>query len=84
MCAVTHRAKLYQLSFLIIKSLDDVIGLQQMHVKPLYNTSIETLISPLSMLNLQKVPLIHLKKCVFYIIYKSKWPLRVIFKAILK
>ena len=29
MCAVTHRAKPYQLALLINKSLDDIIGTQQ-------------------------------------------------------
>ena len=29
MCAVTHRAKPYQLALLIKKSLDDIIGTQQ-------------------------------------------------------
>ena len=29
MCAVTHRAKPYQLALLIKKSLDDIIGIQQ-------------------------------------------------------
>ena len=29
MCAVTHRAKSYQLALLIKKSLDDVMGTQQ-------------------------------------------------------
>ena len=74
MCAVTHRAKPHQLALLIKKSLDDVI----VPVKPLYNTTItrnKIFISPLSMLYLQKVLLIHLKKCVFYIIYKLKLPL---------
>ena len=33
-------------------------------MKPFYNTSIKTFISPLSMLYLQKVVLVHLKKCV--------------------
>ena len=36
-------------------------------VKPLFNTSIKILISPLPMLYLQKVLSIHLKKCVLYI-----------------
>ena len=50
-------------------------------MKPLYNTSIQIFISPLCRLYLQKVLLIHLKKCVFYIIHKLKLPLRVSFKA---
>ena len=57
MCAVAHRVKPYQLVLLIKKSLDKV-----------YITSIKTIIYPLSMLYLQKVLLIDLKKCVFYII----------------
>ena len=39
-------------------------------VRPLYNTSIKLVMSPLSMLNLQKVLLVHLKKCVFYTKYE--------------
>ena len=73
MCAVTERAKPYQLAILIKKSLDDVLG--RVPVKPLYNTSIKIFIPPLSMLYLQKVLLIHLKKFVFYIIYKLNIPL---------
>ena len=72
MCAFTHQAKPYQLALLIKKSLDDVTGT----VKPLYDTSIKIFISPLSILYLQEVVLIHLKKCVFYIIYELKLPLR--------
>ena len=55
MCAVTDRAKPYQLALLIKKSLDDVI----VPVKPLYNTSIKIFIILLSMLYLQNVLLIH-------------------------
>ena len=44
-------------------------------MKLLYNTSINIFISLLSMLYLQRVLLIHLKKCVFYINYKYKLPL---------
>ena len=57
MCAVAHRVEPYQLALLIKKSLDKV-----------YITSIKKIISHLSMLYLQKVLLIDLKKCVFYII----------------
>ena len=67
MCVVTHRAEPYQLALHIKK-----------YVKPLYNTSINISISTLSMLHLQKVILIHLKNCVFYITYEL--PLRVSFK----
>ena len=77
MWAVTHRAKPYQLAVLIKKSL-----LSRVPVKPLYNTIFKIIISPLSMLYLQKVLLMHLKKCAFYIIHKSKLPLRVSFKLI--
>ena len=45
-------------------------------MKPLYDTSIKIFISPSSILYLQEVVLIHLKKCVFYIIYELKLPLR--------
>ena len=55
MCAVTHRAKPYQLALLIKRSLSRVA------MKPLYNTSIKMFISPLSMLYLQGVLLILLK-----------------------
>ena len=48
---------------------------------PLCNTSIKILISPLSMLYLQIVILIHLRECVFYIIYRLKWPLYVSFNT---
>ena len=47
-------------------------------MKPLYNISIKILLSSLSILYLQKVLLIHLKKCVFYIMHKLKSPLRVL------
>ena len=50
-------------------------------VKPLFNTSIKISIPPLSMLYLGKVLMIHLKKCVFYIIYKLNLPLHVSFKS---
>ena len=66
MCAVTHSAKPYQLALLFKKNLADVIGTQK-PVKPLYNTSIEIFISPLCMLCLQKVLLVHLNICVYYI-----------------
>ena len=56
--------------------------LSRVPVKPLYNTSTKIFISSVSMLYLQKVLLIHLKKCVFYIIYKLELPLRVSFKCI--
>ena len=69
MCAVTHKAKLSQLVLLIKKSLDDVIGTQQSAREATLHTSIKICISPLSMLYFQKVLLIRLKKCVFYIIY---------------
>ena len=50
-------------------------------LKPLYNTSIKLLISPISMLYLQKVLLIHLKKCIFYIIYESEILNKLIFEC---
>ena len=53
-------------------------------MKPLYNTSFKIFISLLPMLYLQKVLLIHLKKCVFYIIYELKFPSRVSFKSAFK
>ena len=61
MCTVTHRGKPYQLALLIKKSVDDVIATQhcKVPVKQLYNTSIKIFNSPLSMLYLQKVLLIH-------------------------
>ena len=49
----------------------------------LYNTTIKIFVSPLSMLYLQKVLLIHLKKCVFYTIYQSKLPLCVSFNYVI-
>ena len=54
-------------------------ALNRVPVKRLYNTSIKLCISPLSMLYLEKVLLIRLKKCVFYIMYELKLPLRVSF-----
>ena len=57
------------------------LALGRVPVKPPYNTSIKIFISPLPMLYSQKVLLIHLKKCVFYIIYKLKLPLRLSFKG---
>ena len=50
-------------------------------MKPLYNTSIKIFISPLSILYLQKVLSKHLKKCVFYMIYKFKLSLRFSFNS---
>ena len=50
---------------------------QTVHVTPPHKTSIKILISSLSMLDLQKVLSIHLKKCVFYTIYRLKLPLRI-------
>ena len=38
MCAVTHRAKPYQLAFLNRKSLDDVISTQQSKPSKLFST----------------------------------------------
>ena len=55
-------------------------ALRRVPVKPLYNTSIKIYMSPLSMLYLPLV--IHLKKCVFYILYKLKLLLLVSFKAV--
>ena len=55
-------------------------ALSRVPVKPLYNTSFKISISPLSSLYLQKVLLIHLKKYLFYISYKSKLSLCVSFK----
>ena len=56
-------------------------ALSRVPVKPLYNTSIKIFIPPLSMLYLQKVLLVHSKKCVFYIMYELKLPLCVSFKV---
>ena len=71
MCAFTHRAKPYLLALLTIKSLKESYALSRVPVKPLHNNIIQICISPLSMLYLKKVLLIHLlKKCVFYIIFK--------------
>ena len=51
-------------------------------MKPIYKTIIDKFISPLPMLYLQNVLLIHLEKCVFYIIDKSELTLRISFKDI--
>ena len=80
MCS--HPYKPYQLALLIKKSLDDVTwALSRVPVKPLYHTSIKIFISPVFMLYLQKVLLIHLKTCVFYITFELKLPLHVSFKT---
>ena len=79
MCAVTHRAKPYQLTLLIKKSLDDVIGTQQSAREATLQYQYENSYFPL-MLYLRKVLLIHLQKVVFYIIYKLKLPLHASFK----
>ena len=55
MCAVTHRAKSYQLVLLIKNSRDDVIDTQQSACEAILQ------FSSLSVLYLQNVPLIHLK-----------------------
>ena len=59
---VTPRAKPYQLALLINKSLDNCIVASRVPIKPLCYTSIKIFSSPLSMLYLQNVLLIHLKK----------------------
>ena len=72
MCALTHRAKPYQLALLIKKSLDDLIVTRHSACEAtLNNTNIKILIYLFSMLYLQKDILIRLKKCVFYITNKS-------------
>ena len=68
-CSHPYWAKPYQLVTLLLikKSLDDV------HVKPLYNSQYYSFLPYL---------LIHdLEKCVFYIIYTLKLPLCVSFKT---
>ena len=72
MCGAIYRAQPYQLALLIKKSLNDDIAPLQYSTKTFI-----TLISPLSMLYLQRVLLIHLKKCVFHIICISKLSLHV-------
>ena len=66
MCAVTHRAKPYQLALLIKKSQDDVIGTRQSPVNPLYNISIKIFISTLSILYLHKVLLINIRSAAHF------------------
>ena len=58
-------------ALLVKKCLVDIIGTQQsrVHVKPLYNTSIKILSSPLCKLYLQKVLLIHSRKLNVYATY---------------
>ena len=76
MCAVIHRAKPYQLAPFIKKNLDDVIGSTcecEATLRGHSTIPVSTFISPLSMPYLQKVPLMHLKKCVRYMVYQSKW-----------
>ena len=57
-------------------------ALNRVPVKPIYNTIIDKFISPLPLLYLQNVLLIHLEKCVFNIIDKSKLTLRTFLKDI--
>ena len=81
MCAVTHRAKPYQLAILIKKSLDDVIDTEQSACEATLQYQYSNIYFSLSIVSLQKVLLIHLKKCVFYITHKLKLPWRVSFKV---
>ena len=53
-------------------------------MKPLYNTSNKLVISPLSNYTLFAESSAHLKKCAFYIIFKSKLPLCVTFNVFVK
>ena len=71
MCAVTHRAKPFQLTRLIKKSVDEIFG-TQLPMKPLYNTCIEIFITLLSMFYLQKVLLINVEMCILHYIYYIK------------
>ena len=71
MCTVNHghsnKAKPHQLAlFFLKKSLDDVIGTQQSACEA---TLQYLTVSKCPCLYLQKVLMIHLKKCVFNIIY---------------
>ena len=74
MCAVTNRAKLYQLALLIKKSLGDVIVTQQSSCKATlqhqhYNVDFSLIYALFA-----EILLIHLEECAFYITYKSYCP----------
>ena len=71
MCAVTHRAKPYQLALLINKSLDDVTIpiLRYSFLQYIYALFAES-----------SIDTSHLKKSLFYTIYELKLPLHVPFK----
>ena len=68
MCAVTHGAKPYQLALLIKKSLDDVMGTRQGACEATLKYQYQNIHFSLIYVYLQRVLLIHFKKCVFYII----------------
>ena len=71
----------YQLALLIKKSLHNVMGTQLNACEATVQYhSIQIFISPLSLLYLQKVLFVHIKKCVFYIIYEMKFSLHISFK----
>ena len=79
MCAVTNRAKSYQLALLIKKSLDDVMGTQQSACEA-------TLQYQYQNINFSRIYALflvtHLKKCVYHIIYKFKLTLCVSFRLL--
>ena len=86
MCSVTHRAKPYQLSLLIIKSLDDIIGTQQSACEATLQYQFQNLHFSLiyalfaeSSINTFK------EKCIHIILsYELKFLLRVSFKGAFK
>ena len=81
MCAVTHRAKPYQLALLIKKSLDDVIGTQQSVCEDTLQYQYYKMYFSLIHALFAESSIDILKKCVFYITYKLKLPLRVFFET---
>ena len=80
MCAVTHRAKLYQIALLIKKRLDDTIATQQSACEATLHTSIKILCFFLIYALFVEIAIDTFKEWVFYIIYKLKLPLPVAFK----
>ena len=68
MCAVTHKAKPYQLVLLFKKHLDDVMGTLQSACEATLQYQYKNTLFSLIYAYGQKVLLIYLKKCAFYII----------------
>ena len=82
MCAVTHRAKPYQLALLIKKSLDDVIGSHQNACEATVQYQCQNIHFSFTYALFAESSIDTFKKMFFiYIIYQIKLPLCVSFKA---